>query len=164
MRMIVIWLTSAGGIFLASAIFANVKVTDFGAALAASALVGIVNALLWPLIIRFLLPVAVLTLGLGALILNGALLLLVSSFDTGFRVDTLGAAIGTAFVMTVVNTAVSALLAIDDDSFYYRNVVKRRARKQAQAVDSTVPGLLFFEIDGLAHDVLMRAIRDGNAP
>ena len=28
----------------------------------------------------------------------------------------------------------------------------------------SVPGVYFLEIDGLAHDVLRRAIRDGNAP
>jgi hypothetical protein len=31
-------------------------------------------------------------------------------------------------------------------------------------VETDVPGLFFVEIDGLAHDVLLRAIRDGNAP
>ncbi|HEU5142520.1 MAG TPA: alkaline phosphatase family protein, partial [Solirubrobacterales bacterium] len=43
-------------------------------------------------------------------------------------------------------------------------VVKRRARRTAAAVKSDVPGLLFLEIDGLAHDVVLRAMRDGNAP
>ena len=69
-----------------------------------------------------------------------------------------------AFGLTVVNTAVTSLLAIDDDDFWYRNAVKRRARRLRPEGDLDVPGVYFLEIDGLAYDVLRRAIRDGNAP
>ena len=64
----------------------------------------------------------------------------------------------------MVNTIVTSLLAIDDDDFWYRNVVRRQAKRHAGAIASDVPGVFFLEIDGLAHDVLQRAIRDGNAP
>jgi hypothetical protein len=64
----------------------------------------------------------------------------------------------------VVNTAVTSLLAIDDDDFWYRNVVRRQARRAGGATETDVPGLFFIEIDGLAHEVLKRALRDGNAP
>ena len=67
--------------------------------------------------------------------------------------------------MTVVTTAVSSLLAIDDDDSWYRNVVAPPGARGAGAIDdATCPGVLFLEIDGLAHDVLRRAMRDGNAP
>ena len=65
--------------------------------------------------------------------------------------------------MTVITTAASALLAIDDDETWQRNVVRRQARR-AGAIASDVPGVVFLEIDGLAHEVLRRALRDGNAP
>jgi uncharacterized membrane protein YvlD (DUF360 family) len=164
LRLVVVWVFTAAALMLASTLLANVDVQDFAAALGAAALIGLVNALLWPVAMRLLLPITVLTLGLGALVLNGAVVLLVSAVDVGLEVDTLAAAILTAVVLTVVTTAVSSLLAIDDDDFFYRNVVKRRSRRGAAAVETTTPGLLFLEIDGLAHDVLLRAIRDGNAP
>ena len=163
-RLIVVWVLSAAALMLASGLLANVDVKDFAAALGAAALIGLVNALIWPVAMRLLLPITVLTLGLGALVLNGGVVLLVSEIDAGLEVDTLWAAIATAIVLTVVTTAASSLLAVDDDEFFFRNVVKRQARRGAAAVDTTVPGLLFLEIDGLAHDVLLRAIRDGNAP
>src|SRR3954447_14563051 len=163
-RVVVVWLGTAGALLLASVVFAGVDVKDFAAALGAAALIGLVNALVWPLAIRVLLPVTVLTLGLGVLVLNGGVVLLVSATDAGLEVNGLGAAIAVAILLTVVTTAVTAVLAIDDDAFYYRNVVKRRARRSEGAVETDVPGLLFLEIDGLAHDVLTRAIRDGNAP
>ena len=46
---------------------------------------------------------------------------------------------------------------------WQRNVVRRQARR-AGAIAADVPGVVFLEIDGLAHEVLRRALRDGNAP
>src|SRR4051812_39893074 len=163
-RVVVVWLATAGALLLASVVFAGVEVKDVAGALGAAALIGLVNALVWPLAIRLLLPFTVLTLGLGVLVLNGGVVLLVSAIDQGLEVNTLGAAIAVALVLTVVNTAATSLLAIDDDDFYYRNVVKRQARRGGGAIETDVPGLLFLEIDGLAHEVLTRALRDGNAP
>jgi uncharacterized membrane protein YvlD (DUF360 family) len=163
-RILVVWVTTAAALMLAGAILSGVHVTDFGAALASAALIGLVNALLWPLAIRLLLPITVLTLGLGALVLNGAVVLLVSAIDPGLHVDNLAAGIWVALILTVVETAVTSLLAIDDDDFFYRNVVRRRSRRRGDAATADAPGLIFLEIDGLAHDVLVRALRDGNAP
>jgi uncharacterized membrane protein YvlD (DUF360 family) len=165
LRVFVIWVVSAIALMLCSLVVPDVDVDDFLGALGAAALIGLANALLWPIFVRFLLPITVLTLGLGALVLNGVVILIVSSLDpVGLHVDGLLPAIAVAFILTVVNLIASSLLAIDDDSFYYRNVVRRRARRKSKGATTDVPGLLFFEIDGLAHDVLTRAIRDGNAP
>ena len=98
------------------------------------------------------------------LVLNGAVVWVVSEIEPGMTVESLGVGVVVAFGLTVVNTAVTSLLAIDDDDFWYRNVVKRQAKRLRAKDDFTVPGVYFLEIDGLAHDVLRRAIRDGNAP
>jgi uncharacterized membrane protein YvlD (DUF360 family) len=149
---------------LMSALLARFDVESPESALVGAALIGLINALVWPVLIRIALPFTVLTLGLGVLVLNGAVVLFVSSLDAGMTLDGLGPAIVVALGLTVVNTAVTSLLAIDDDDFWYRNIVKRRVRHLRPAGDMTVPGVYFLEIDGLAYDVLRRAIRDGNAP
>src|SRR3954470_16860482 len=164
LRIVVVLLVTAGTILLLGAILADVEVKDFGAALLSAALIGLANALVWPLVIRFALPLTVLTLGLGAVALNGGLVLLVSAIQPGLEVNGLFAGVVVALSVTVVNTAVTSLLAIDDDAFWYRNVVRRQARRTGKPETTDVPGLFFLEIDGLAHDVLLRAIRDGNAP
>ena len=164
LRTIVVLLVNAGAIFLMAAILPGVEVKSFGAALLAAALIGLVNAVVWPLVLRFALPVAVLTLGLGVLVLNGAVILAVASLDAGLRVDGLGSAIVLTIGLTLITTLVSAALAIDDDAVWARNMMRRRAKRAGDAEPSDVPGLFFLEIDGLAHDVLRRAIRDGNAP
>jgi uncharacterized membrane protein YvlD (DUF360 family) len=127
-------------------------------------LFGLINAFVWPLIIRIALPLTVLTLGLGVIVLNGAMVLLVAAIEPGLKVSSLLAGIVVALGVTIVNVAVTSLLAIDNDDFWYRNVARRQARRVGKPERTDIPGLFFLEIDGLAHDVLMRAIRDGNAP
>src|SRR4051812_29900287 len=163
-RILVVWLLTAVTLLVLSALLSGVEVKDFGAALTSAVLIGLLNALLWPLVIRIALPLTVLTLGLGAILLNGAMILLVAAIDPGLKISGLFAGVVVALSVTVVNTGVTSLLAIDDDPFWYRNVVRRQARRVGEATASDVPGLFFLEIDGLAHDVLLRAMRDGNAP
>ncbi len=87
-----------------------------------------------------------------------------AEIEPGVEITKFGVGVVVAFGLTVVNTAVTALLAIDDEDFWYRNVVRRQAARHRAEGDFEVPGVYFLEIDGLAHDVLKRAIRDGNAP
>ena len=165
LRVIAVWIVTAATLVVLASIMERFTVDGDGAALVAAAAIGLVNALVWPLVIRIALPFTVLTLGLGVLLLNGAVVLLVSKLDTGITVDGLGAGIVVAIGITLVNSLATALLAIDDDDFYYRNVIRREARRHAAtSADSDVPGVYFLEIDGLAHGVVQRAIRDGHAP
>src|SRR5918998_1070106 len=164
LRVIVVWIATAVALVLADALLAGVNVRDGAAAIAAAGVIALLNALLWPLAVRLLLPITVLTLGLGAIVLNGLVVLLAAWLEPGVEVDSLAAATIVAFVLTVMTTAVVSVLAIDDDEPFFRNVVKRHARRGRGVVQSEVPGLLLLEIDGLAHDVLVRAMRDGNAP
>ena len=54
-------------------------------------------------------------------------------------------------------------LSIDDDARQLR-IVRRRARRVRDANRTEVPGVILFEIDGLAEPVLRRALREGHAP
>jgi uncharacterized membrane protein YvlD (DUF360 family) len=164
LRVIAIWLITAATLILLGALLSGVEVTSFGAALFAAALIGLFNALVWPLLIRLALPFTVLTLGIGVLVLNGVMMLAVAAISQGLVISGLLSGIIVAIGLTVINTLVTSLLGIDDDDFYYRNVIKRQARRSGGAIETDVPGVLFLEVDGLAHAVVSRAIRDGNAP
>jgi uncharacterized membrane protein YvlD (DUF360 family) len=164
LHVIAVWLITAATLVLLGALLPCVQVTSFEAALIAAALIGLFNALVWPLVVRLALPFTVLTLGLGVLVLNGAVILAVAAISRGFVVSGLLSGIIVVVGLTLVNTLVTSLLGIDDEDFYYRNVIKRQARRGGGAVETDVPGVLFLEVDGLAHAVVSRAIRDGNAP
>ena len=164
LRVIAVWLITAATLVLLGVLLPGVEVRSFGSALIAAALIGLFNALVWPLVVRLALPFTVLTLGLGVLVLNGAVILAVAAISRGFVVSGLLSGIIVVVGLTLVNTLATSLLGIDDDDFYYRNVIKRQARRGGGAIETDVPGVLFLEVDGLAHAVVSRAIRDGNAP
>jgi uncharacterized membrane protein YvlD (DUF360 family) len=163
-RAAFVLLLDAAILLLLSEVLSGFVLDGPGAALGAAALIGILNSLVWPVLVRLTLPLTVLTLGVGALLLNG--LLVTVAIDLLPRADICGVFEGTVvtIVLAAVTTGLYALFAVDEDESWYRNVVRRQARRREQVVETDVPGILFLEIDGLAHDVLWRAIADGNAP
>ena len=155
------------GIGLAGAVLPGVEVDSWAAAVAASVLVAVLNTLVWPILIRLALPITVATLGFGALVLNGALMLLAAATTPGFEIQGLRGAIGAVLIVTVVTTLAGGALSIDEDERLRRHRARRAAKRdhiEDGGVPLDVPGLLLLEIDGLAYDVLRRAMRDGNAP
>src|ERR1700753_1215998 len=151
-------------LLILASLFGGVHLRGFGTALAAAALVGLSNALLWPAISRVALPLNVLTLGLAGLLLNGLLFGAVIDLLPGAGVDGFGEAVLLTVILTASTATVESLLSLDGDEWWYRQVVGRQARRRGLATASEVPGLLMLEIDGLAHEVLLRALRDGSAP
>src|SRR4051794_16980071 len=135
-----------------------------GTALGAAVLIGLLNALIWPVLARLALPLTVLTLGLASLVLNGVLVTFAIDILPGAEVKGVGVGIVITLAMTALTALVYALLAIDENESWYRYVVRRQARRRKAVVTSEIPGIVFLEIDGLAHDVLRRALTDGSAP
>jgi uncharacterized membrane protein YvlD (DUF360 family) len=159
-RILFVWLLTAVGLQLWGRVIPGVRVNGWLAALAGAAVIGLFNALVWPVMIRIALPITVLTFGLGALVLNGAMVVVASQVVPGFEVGSLWSGVALTLGLALVNTVATTALAIDDDDFYYRSAVRRLMRPK-NAVNSTVPGVVFLQIDGLAHDVLVHAIRNG---
>ncbi len=163
-RILLVWILSAITVWVVGELMPGVTLKSFGAALWLIAVIGLLNALVWPVLLRVALPLTVLTLGFGVLLVNGAVVWLLSELSLGLHVSTFAGAVVITLCVSLVDTAATSALAIDDDGFWYRNVVERNARRTAPGSDLDKPGLLLLEIDGLAHDVLVRALRDGNAP
>ena len=157
-------LLDAAILLLLSEVLSGFVLDGAGSALAAAALIGILNSLVWPALVRFALPLTVLTLGLGALLLNGLLVTIAIDALPGAQISGVLEGTVVTIVLAAVTTGLYALFAVDEDESWYRNVVRRQARRREKTVESDVPGILFLEIDGLAHDVLWRAVTDGSAP
>lgn len=163
-RMILVTVLDAAVLLVLSWLLADFVLDGPGSALLAAALVGVLNALVWPALARLALPLNVLTLGLGGLVLNAALVGLVIDLLPGAEIRGIVGPVLITIVLAAATAIVNYMLAIDDDESWYRGVVRRQARRRGDVTESEAPGLLLLEIDGLAHDVLLRAIRDGTAP
>jgi hypothetical protein len=99
----------------------------------------------------------------GALLLNAFLIWLSSILMDGFYIDG-PALILTPIAMAAFITILSALLTIDDDANYYRNVLRQGMRKKRDKNIKKEPGVVFLEIDGLAENILEEAIEKGHMP
>ena len=163
-RAMVVLLVDAGLLLLLSELLAGFTLDGAGAALGTAALAGLLNSLLWPSLARLALPLSVLTLGLGALVLNALLVVVAIEVVPGASVESFWSGVVVTLGLAALTALLSALLAIEEDESWYRNVVRRQARRRGSHVESDVPGVIFLEIDGLAYDVLRRALRDGSAP
>ncbi len=163
-RLLVIWGIQVVGLLVMTWLLPGVSVDSLLTAVVAVAAIGLVNALLWPILSYLVLPFAVFTLGLLSLVLNAVLIQLASAFVEGFDVAGLWNAILLTVGLTAINTILSSLLTIDDDNSWYRNVVLRRIKRRKKPVEKDVPGVLFLELDGLARPVLERALEQGYMP
>ncbi len=163
-RGLLVLLLDALALLLLSELLPGFVLDGPGAALGAAAVIGLLNALVWPLLARFALPLTVLTLGLAALVLNGVLVTIALDALPRAHIDGVFEGTVVTIAMAAITSLVYGLLSIDENDSWYRNVVGRQARRREHAVQSDIPGVVFLEIDGLAHDILRRALSDGSAP
>ena len=110
MRFVVAWLSNTVALFLLPYVFKWVEVDSVQAALIAALVLGLINALVRPLLVLLTLPVTLLTLGLFIFVLNGLLFWAVGSFVDGFRVAGFWSGVFGAIVYSLISWALAALL------------------------------------------------------
>lgn len=94
---------TAAGLWLAQAILPGVRIVGIGTLLLAALLLGMVNAIVRPVLFILTLPLTIFTLGLFLLVLNGISLGLVAWLLPGFSVSGLWAATLGALVVTITS-------------------------------------------------------------
>jgi uncharacterized membrane protein YvlD (DUF360 family) len=164
-KLLVTWLIATVSLLIGCAIVPGAHVNGFGGALAAAVVIGILNALLPPIIAALRLPLTLLV-GFFLILILDALILLAASDITGgkLKIDSFGAALLVAIIASAAGVALGVLFGTEDDDTYSLQVIRRIANRDKDRVQTDSPGILFLEIDGLALPVLQRAMRDGSAP
>jgi uncharacterized membrane protein YvlD (DUF360 family) len=168
LRIVATWLVETLGLLLFAWILPGVEVQDFEAALVASALIGVLNAVLYPAAITVFASIAAATFGLLSLALNAAVVMLADAISPGFNVTSFGEALLLVLGLALVNALLTGILSIDDEGSYYRGVILRQARRSrkraGEAERESTPGILFLEIDGLSEKVFHEALDAGRMP
>ncbi len=109
MKILVSWITSSLVVLVVSSVISGITIETFVTALWVSVAMGVVNALIRPLLILITLPINVLTLGLFTLVINASLVLLVASLVAGFTVDSFWSALLFSVGVSLTNWLVSVL-------------------------------------------------------
>src|SRR5512132_1010446 len=110
MRFLIRLVLNAVAIVVAALFVPGVHVSGFGPALIAGVLLGLVNALVRPLLLILTFPFTLLTLGLFIFVVNALCFGLTAALVPGFALDGLLAAFLGALVVTVASWLLSALL------------------------------------------------------
>lgn len=97
------WLVSGLAVLLTSKLVSGFQIQGFFTACIAALLIGLANAVLWPILIFLTLPINLLTLGLFTFVVNGAILKICAAVLPGFELDSWLSAIFGSIVLSIVS-------------------------------------------------------------
>jgi putative membrane protein len=109
MAIIINLLLNAIAVVITAYVLPGVHVANFFTAIVVAVALGIVNAIIKPILVLVTLPINIITLGLFTFILNGLLILLVSTIVPGFHVDNFLWAMLFSIILSIVNAFFSSI-------------------------------------------------------
>jgi len=110
LKLIMRWVVSALALYIVSKILPGIRLADFWSALVAVLVIGLINALIKPILFLLTLPVTILSLGLFTFVLNALMLVLASRLTPGFQIDGFGTAILGSVLFSVISTLLHGLV------------------------------------------------------
>lgn len=111
MGFLIRWLVNAVALYLTTLIVPGVRVTNFGGAVLAALVLGIVNAVLRPVVLLLTLPLNILTLGLFTFVVNAFMLWIVAVTTHQLVLTSVATAFVGAIVLSVISFILSRLVA-----------------------------------------------------
>jgi putative membrane protein len=101
--MLVRWVILTGSVLIASYLIDGIRVSGFGSAVGAAAVLGLLNVFFKPLLFVFTLPINILTFGLFTFVINAVLLMMASGVIGGFEVDGFWTSVIGSLVISFIN-------------------------------------------------------------
>jgi len=117
MKIVIRWLLLAAALLLVANLYPGVQVSSFSSALVAALVLGLLNALLRPILVLLTLPVTVLTLGLFLFVINALMFYFAASLLSGFNV--------TGFVAALIGSLLYSLCGLVIDAAMERLFARR---------------------------------------
>jgi uncharacterized membrane protein YvlD (DUF360 family) len=164
-RFLLAWLVAAAAVGVSVWLAPGAEIERAGAAFLVAALIGVLNAVLPPLLAALRLPFMLVT-GFLLVLVADALVLLIARelLPDQIHVGNFGDALVTSLLIAAASMVLQVVLGTNDDAEYNVRVIRRVARRLGAHEGTDVPGILYLEIDGLALPMLRAAMRDGSAP
>ena len=108
--MLLHWLILTLAILIVAHLYSGIRVSDLPAAIVAAAVLGILNAVIRPVLQFFALPITFLTLGLFYFVINGLMLYWTASLVRGVAVRSFGSAIVASILVSLCSLLLNSLL------------------------------------------------------
>lgn len=110
LRLLAVWIVNALALLALPYLLPSIQVAGLGTALLVAVVLGLINALLRPLLILLTLPATLLTLGLFIFVINAALFQLAGNLVDGFQVGGFWSALFGSLAYSLISWALSSLL------------------------------------------------------
>ena len=110
MRLVLKWLLSAVALLAVAYVYSGVQVNSFVSALIAAAVIGLLNAVVRPVLVVLTLPVTIVTLGLFLFIINALMFWSASGLLNGFQVAGFWAALLGSLIYSALGLIIDAAL------------------------------------------------------
>ena len=110
LNLLAVWIVNALALLALPYVVPSVQIAGFGTALLVAVVLGLINALLKPLLVLLTLPVTLLTLGLFIFVINALLFQLTGRLVDGFHVGGFWSALVGSIAYSLISWLLSALL------------------------------------------------------
>ncbi len=110
MKLLLRWILNAALLLAIARFLEGITLSGFYAALITALILGLINAVIKPLLVLLTLPVNILTLGLFTLVINGFLFWLTGTIVQGFEVTWFWPAFWGALLMTIGSWIIASVL------------------------------------------------------
>ena len=110
MKLLSKWMLSGAALLLVAYLYQGVEVRSFTAALIAALVIGLLNAVVRPVLVFLTLPVTVLTLGLFLFVINALMFWAAASLLDGFEVRGFTAALIGSLLYSLIGMVIESAL------------------------------------------------------
>lgn len=110
MTLILRWIINAVALLAITQVLPGFVVENFYYALVAALVLGLINAVIRPVLLILTLPINIITLGLFTFVINALLIWFVSTFIQGFNIDSFLTALAAAILLWAVSVVTNWLI------------------------------------------------------
>jgi putative membrane protein len=109
-KTLIRWLLLAAALLLVAKLYNGVQVTSYGAAMIAALVLGLLNAVVRPVLVLLTLPVTLVTLGLFLFVINALMFYWTGGLLDGFSVRSFGAALVGSLIYSACGLVIDSAL------------------------------------------------------
>ncbi len=118
------WSINLLALVTAGSLIQGINIESIGMGILAAGILGIVNAVIRPVVLILTLPINLLTLGLFTLVINAAMLMLVAELVSGFMIESFRAAFFGAILVSIISWLVNIFVSGEGKFVFIKKVIK----------------------------------------
>jgi putative membrane protein len=118
------WSINLLALVIAAALIKGISIQSIEMGILAAGILGVVNAVIRPVVLILTLPINLLTLGFFTLVINAAMLKLVSAVVPGLVIESFGAAIFGALIISITSWLLNIFIGGDGKVVFIKKVGK----------------------------------------